>query len=209
MATVETIRIGPADHGRPLTLEEFMEAEVEEGYRYELARGVLEATEVPNDQHGNVVCNLYRAVARFDEKNPRMIRRFGGGAEFRIWLPGMITGRNPDLGVVLRGAPRDRRGRRIPSLVGEVISAGSIDRDYRIKRLEYLAYGILEYWIVDPLQRQVTVLTRDGDTWNERTFRDRQIIVSLILPGLETTVAQLWSDLEDDEPQGPDGDPED
>jgi hypothetical protein len=39
MATVNAIFIGPADHGRKMTLEEFMEAEVEEGYRYELARG--------------------------------------------------------------------------------------------------------------------------------------------------------------------------
>ena len=61
MATVtSTMRIGPADHGRLMTLEEFQEAEEEEGYRYELARGVLEVTEVPNDPHGVVVWNLLR-----------------------------------------------------------------------------------------------------------------------------------------------------
>ena len=42
-----TLRIGPADHGRRMTLEEFREAEEEEGYRYELGRGVLEVTESP------------------------------------------------------------------------------------------------------------------------------------------------------------------
>ena len=31
--------IGPADSGRLMTLEEFQEADVEEGYRYELAQG--------------------------------------------------------------------------------------------------------------------------------------------------------------------------
>ena len=58
MATVNAIRIGPADHGRRMTLEEFLEAEEEEGYRYELARGVLEVTEVPNDPHGLIVWKL-------------------------------------------------------------------------------------------------------------------------------------------------------
>ena len=44
MATVTTpLRIGPADHGRAMTLEEFLDADVEEGYRYELAQGVLES----------------------------------------------------------------------------------------------------------------------------------------------------------------------
>jgi Uma2 family endonuclease len=199
MATVTApLRIGLADRGRRMTLEEFLEAEVEEGYRYELARGVLEVSEVPDDPHGDVVCNLYRAVARYDAQHPRVIRRFGGGNEFQILLPGMISGRNPDLGVVLWGAPKDWRGRRIPSLAAEVVSRRAIERDYVTKRAEYLAYGLLEYWIVDPLERKVTVLIRHGDVWNEAVYRDEQVIVSLVLPGFATTVAELWADVEDD-----------
>ena len=39
MATAaEVLRIGPADHGRRMSLQEFLDAEEEEGYRYELAR---------------------------------------------------------------------------------------------------------------------------------------------------------------------------
>ena len=38
MATTQ-IRIGPADHGRRMTLEEFREAEEEPGYCYELRGG--------------------------------------------------------------------------------------------------------------------------------------------------------------------------
>ncbi|MFI5454401.1 MAG: Uma2 family endonuclease [Isosphaerales bacterium] len=200
MATVATpLRITPADHGRAMTLEEFMEADEEDGYRYELARGVLEVSEVPDDPHGVVVCNLYRAVSRFGEQHPGVIHRFGGGSEFRFWLPRMISGRNPDLGVVLRGAAKDWRGRRLPALAAEVVSRGSIQRDYETKREEYLAYGLLEYWIVDPLKHQVTVLTRRGDTWNEVVFRDEQVIGSLVLPGFATTVAELWIDVEEDD----------
>ncbi len=203
MATVTTsLQIGPADHGRTMTLDEFRDAEELDGYRYELARGVLEVTEVPNDRHGVVVCNLYRAVSLFDQQHPGVILRYGGGSEFRFWLPGMVSGRNPDLGVVLRNAPRDWRRRRIAALAAEVVSRGSVERDYHTKREEYLAYGLLEYWIVDPLQRQVTVLCRRGDTWNETVFRGDQAIVSLVLPGLAATVAQLWldADAEGEEP---------
>jgi Uma2 family endonuclease len=199
------IRIGPADHGRAMSLEEFREAEEVAGYRYELARGVLESSEVPDDPHGVVVCNLYRAVTRFDIQQPGVIFRFGGGNEFRFWLPQMISGRNPDLGVVLRGAPKDWRGRRLPALAAEVVSAGSIKRDYEVKREEYLAYGLLEYWIVDPFKRVVTVLTRRGDTWNEEVFRDGQIIGSLVLPGFATTVAELWIDVEEDADRSTEG----
>ena len=111
----------------------------------------------------------------------------------------MVSGRNPDLGVVLHGAPKDWRGRRVAALAAEVVSRGSIERDYETKRAEYLAYGLLEYWIVDPLKEQVTVLTRRGDAWDEAVFRGEQVIRSLVLPGFATTVAELWIDVEVDD----------
>jgi len=200
MATVTTtLRIGPADNGRTMTFEEFLEAEEVEGYRYELARGVLEVNQVPNDPHRKVVTNLYDSVSQYRRTHPGVVSGYGGSGEFQFLLPGMIAGRNPDLAVVLRGAPKDWRRRRIAALAAEVVSRGSIHRDYVTKREEYLAYGLLEYWIVDPLERKVTVLTRRGDAWHEAVLRDDQVIASLVLPGFATTVAELWIGLDEDE----------
>jgi Uma2 family endonuclease len=198
MATVTAIRIGPADHGRAMTLEEFMDAETEEGYRYELARGVLEVSEVPNDPHGEIVCLLIGALWEYRKQHPGVIQRSGGAGEFRLWLPGMISGRIPDVAVVLTNTPKDRRGRRPPSLVMEVVSEGSEvhQRDYSTKRQEYLAFGIREYWIVDPVVRMVTILVRDGDVWVEQVFRDGQKATSSILPGLAIETSTLWAEFE-------------
>jgi Uma2 family endonuclease len=203
MATVtSTIIIGPADHGRLMTLEEFLEAEVEEGYRYELARGVLEVTHVPNDPHGVTVWAILQFIAAYNLKYPRVIHRAGGGSEFRFWLPTMISGRNPDVGVVLLGIPKDWRGRRPASLAFEVVSEGTDahERDYVTKRAEYLAYGLREYWIVDLPTKTVTVLIRDGDSWVEQVYRDDQQAVSLVLPGLAIRLPELWPEVEDEQP---------
>ena len=129
-----------------------------------------------------------------------MIHRAGGAGEYRLWLPGMISGRNPDVAVTLRNTPKDPRGRRPPSLVMEVVSEGreAYDRDYKTKRQEYLAFGIREYWIVDPQARVVTVLVRDGDVWVEHVFRDEQQAESSILPGLAIKVSELWVEAEED-----------
>jgi Uma2 family endonuclease len=202
MATVtSTLRIGPDDHGRLMTLEEFLEAEVEEGYRYELARGVLEVTQVPNDPHGVTVWVILQFIAAYNVKHPRVIYRAGGGSEFRFWLPSMISGRNPDAFVVLRGTPKDWRGRRPASLAFEVVSEGSEahERDYVTKRAEYLAYGLPEFWIVDPQTKTVTVLIRDGDSWVEQVYRDDQQAVSLVLPGLAIRLPELWPEVEDEQ----------
>ena len=203
MATVQT-RIGPADHGRRMTLDEFREAEEEEGCRYELARGVVEVTEVPNDPHGQIESNLMAAIFAYRREHPGLIRRIGGASAFRLWVPEMISGRNPDIAIVLRGTPKDARGRRPPSWAAEVVSEGAEarDRDYVAKRDEYLAYGLREYWIVDPQLRQVVVLARvdgpGGSAWDERVFRGDEAIDSPILPGFRGTVAELWIDADED-----------
>ena len=197
MATVG-LRLGPADHGRRMTLEEFREADSEEGYRYELARGVLEVVEVPNDPHGQIVFNSQGALHLYHRQCPGLIRRIGGGGEFRVWIPEFVSGRNPDVAVVLMGTPKDHRERRPSSLVAEVVSKRGEIRDYQEKREEYWVYGLREYWIIDPATRRVLVLNRQADQWTERIFQGDEEIVSELLPGFAGTVAELWVNLEED-----------
>jgi hypothetical protein len=78
MSTVQ-IHLGPADNGRRSTLEEFRDAEEEEGYRYELGEGVVEVMEIPGTIHRRVVGNFYRVIARNDQEHPGKIETYGGG----------------------------------------------------------------------------------------------------------------------------------
>ncbi len=179
-----------------MTLDEFEEADFEEGYRYELARGVLEVSEMPSELHAVIVWFLLRLIADYDRAHPRVIHRAGGGSEYRFRLPVMQSGRHPDVAVTLRNTPRDWRGFRRASMAFEVVSKGAEarERDYVTKRAEYLAYGLLEYWIVDPWEKMVTVLVRDGDAWREQVYRDDQLAEGLVLPGFALRVSDLWSD---------------
>lgn len=47
-----------------------------------------------------------------------------------------------------------------PPLIVEVVSPESVERDYDTKTLEYAAFGVDEYWIIDPLKDKVTVCLR-------------------------------------------------
>jgi len=201
MATVQH-RIGPADRGRRMELEDFLEADQEEGHLYELAGGVVEVIDIPKTPHRRITSNLYGLIRDYQRDHPGVVDYFGGGAEFRIWKDGMGSVRHPDLGLVFVGAAADPPMGEAPALLAEVISASSRDRDYREKRRDYWTFGAPEYWIVDPYQRGVTVLTRQvGEAdWIERFFRDDDRIASALLPALTGRVADLclgvpWDEL--------------
>jgi Uma2 family endonuclease len=193
MSTV-SLRVGLVDHGRTMTLEEFEEAEEEPGYRYELARGVLEVTHVPDELHGQIVCMFFNAIGQHKHSHPGMIYRYGGASEYRLWVPEMASGRNPDVAVTLRATPKDHRGRRPPALVIEVVSVGpeAHERDYITKREEYLVYGAHEYWIVDRQIRRVTVLIRHDGAWTESVFTGGEIAQGRVLPDFAVSLAGLW-----------------
>ncbi len=197
MSTVK-LRIGPADHGRPMTLEEFREADEEPGYLYELARGVLDVGEVPSDLHGQILDNLHEAFSRFRLLHPKLIRRIAHGSDLRVIIPELDSDRHPDLALVFFGAPLNARGRQMPALVCEIVSPGarSRKRDYEEKAEEYRTVGIQEYWIIDPARKHVKVLSsrivRGKSTWTERVFIGDEVIESKLLPGLELRVAELW-----------------
>ena len=193
MATV-SLCLSPAIRGRRMTLEEYLDAEFVEGYRYELARGVLEVSKVPNEPHGIIVCYFYRVLAAYWANHPGVMHRFGGAGEFQFLVPSMISGRNPDVAISLEDTPRDVEGNRPASFALEVVSRGkrARRRDNQTKREEYLAYGLDEYWIVDPFVRRITILTRDGEVWSERVVTGDGLAESLVLPGLVVPLADLW-----------------
>ncbi|MEB3233703.1 MAG: Uma2 family endonuclease [Leptolyngbyaceae bacterium] len=80
-----------------------------------------------------------------------------------------------------------------PLLVIEVVSPGKVnrDRDYRYKRSEYGTRGIPEYWIVDPEQQQILILTLIDGWYEIETFTDDSPIQSPQFPTLTLTTTQI------------------
>jgi Uma2 family endonuclease len=78
-----------------------------------------------------------------------------------------------------------------PELVVEVVSPNQASRDYRYKRTEYAARGIIEYWIIDPIAQKVTVLEWVEGLYEEKVFTEDMAIASPLLAELNLTAAQV------------------
>src|SRR5262249_39165434 len=82
----------------------------------------------------------------------------------------------PDIGfVATRHFGRLRPGHVLgpPDLAVEIVSPESVHRDYVLKRKQYERYGVREYWIVDEMERCVTLL-RLGSDGKYREVRSRR-----------------------------------
>jgi len=185
--------LGPADHGRAMTLRQFLRADFQEGWLYELARGILIVTEVPHPEHALIVDRVAELFISYRREHPDVIFLRAGGGECRLRLPGMQSDRHPDQAVYFDPPPEGKNPwvRWVPRIVVEVVSPGSEDRDYVEKREEYLRFGISEYWILDPFRRQMLALRRAGDTWEEVPVAESGSYRTHLLPGLVVRPAEL------------------
>ena len=193
-----TIRIGPDDHGRRMDFLDFRDAEASPGYRYELARGVVHATQIPGGSHAAVLGAIHRKLSRYWDDHLDRIELVAGGASCRLEAPEMMSERHPDCAVYVSPRPTIEPpwADWVPEIVIEVVSKGGEDRDYNEKRADYLAVGVQEYWIVDPDKRTMLVLTRRGDTWAEQALDSEAVYRCRRLPGFELSLAEVFRPLE-------------
>ena len=176
-----------------MAFDDFIQADFQEGWLYELARGIVVVTEVPGIHHGRIVQRVARLFHRYDDAHPKFINYLAGGGECRLRFPFMRSDRHPDQAIYLHPDPEGPNlwARWVPELVVEIVSASGEDRDYVEKREEYLLAGVREYWILDPKRRRMLVLLRRADAWEEHLFGEDGIHRTELLPGLEARVGEL------------------
>lgn len=132
MATI--LKLGPADHGQPLTLEEFHAADWEEGCQFELIDGRLYVTHEPDPPQNIVEIWLFLKVSLYSAQHPEVINFVTNKA--RVYVPGRrsVTNPEPDLAAYadfpLASSYADIRWQdESPMLVGEVLSPHDPDKD--------------------------------------------------------------------------------
>lgn len=159
----------------------------------ELSDGRLEVLPMPTSFHQRIVEFLYACLNAF------VLAKARGEVLFAPLPVHLWSGkyREPDLVYVRPG--------RIPSpntqpegadLVMEVVGGGSEDRkrDLVTKRQEYAKASIAEYWIVDPQEHHIFVLTLEGQSYREHgIFGPGTQATSVLLPGFAVDVAATFA----------------
>jgi Uma2 family endonuclease len=158
----------------------------------ELSDGCLEVLPMPMPLHQLIVDFLFTLLKAFVAAHASG-RVFFAPLPVRLWSGKF---REPDVVYV--------KPERLPSLlkppegadlVMEVVSEGEENRgrDLDTKRKEYAKAAIAEYWIVDPEEEQITVLTLDGPAYRVHgVFEPGSEATSVLLPGFAVPVSSVF-----------------
>jgi len=180
-----------------LTFEEYLVYDDGTDKRYELVDGEL--VEMPPEAPEN--CDITRRL--FAELLKQLPLIWLSYKELELEVTGRSAKtRIPDLMILgdecrtaVEGQTRGTILREMPPplIIMEVVSPGHANqvRDYRYKRSEYAARGVLEYWIVDPQQDKITVLLLVEGLYEETVYGLGDTIASHIIPELQIDVAAI------------------
>ena len=172
--------------------DDFLEFETA-NFPVELVDGSLEFLPMPTFSHQRLVRFLFKQL-------DRAVSAAGAGeagfapCPIRLWESHF---REPD--VFFLNNERLARGDDPPTgaeLVVEVMSpkASNRDRDLVDKRRDYARAGIPEYWIVDPEEQRITVLTLDGESYRVHgEFMPGTTATSVLIPGFVIDVVELFT----------------
>jgi len=163
----------------------------------ELNDGKIEVLPMPTQWHQMIALFLYEQLRAITREH-RLGLTLAAPLRIRLW-PGKF--REPDV-VFMLAANKSRRGDQFwdhADLVMEVVSDDDPPRELVTKRDEYAKSGIAEYWIVDPRDRSIRVLTLDADT-NPGVYREMacyalgQIAESVLLPVFRVELSQVFDE---------------
>ena len=185
-----------------LTLEEYLLYDDGTDNRYELVDGKLVL--MPPESHRNNLIALYLlseflkliSLKLICHKDTEIVVT---GNRTRVRIPDLLILTEELLAAIDSKRATVTSDMPSPALAVEVVSPGKTnrDRDYRYKRSEYAARGILEYWIVDPELSKVTVLSLVDGLYEETIFEGEQKITSNVIPQFSLTARQILNENSD------------
>jgi Uma2 family endonuclease len=193
MSTV--VKIGPTDHGRPMTYDEFMAGDYELGYKYELIDGELYVSPEANLPENWVEVWLCEQLSRYSRKHPEVINYVSPKARIFVSARRKITCPEPDM-AAYHNFPRRRRLRDLrwedvsPIVVGEVLHEGDPVKDLeRNTELFLQVHSIKEYWVIDmradPDHPTMLVHRRQGKQWRIIEVAAGETYRTRFLPGFK------------------------
>ena len=184
-------------NSQQMTAEEFAASrhELPDGGRWhELHDGRPVVMQAPDDNHGNTVLNLSRAMSAWFQQQA------ADTVSYACHQIGLKVGSDPDtvyfpaLSVFGSGRQFEETdnviAQQVPKLVVEVVTANDRRSDIRFRTLAYASLGVHSIWVTDPVKREVQVIRKGGHTLS---MADYQFLEGGdVLPNFQVKISDIF-----------------
>jgi Uma2 family endonuclease len=168
----------------------------DDGRRYEIIEGELCEMRSPTSAHGVTIRNLMFLLGPVIEA----LRGWLLTAPLDVFFPGADPVQ-PDIVVLLPDSNASLVVRGIegpPDLLVEVLSPSNRGHDLLTKRALYARAGVREYWIVDPTNCTVEILTLDRDAFHTvQVAVGENAVISPLLGGMAFPLSAVFARLDE------------
>jgi Uma2 family endonuclease len=166
--------------------------EMDEQVRVELVDGEVYLMATPEQQHQEILGEIYRQLANFLKGKPCKVFPAPFGVrlsqhEDTVFEPDIVIVCDPDHSK-LNGKICDG----VPDMVVEILSPSSIRHDRLVKFNRYLHAGVREYWIVDGETNSVQVNTLENGRYITAMYSDTDTVPVGVLEGCVLTLADVF-----------------
>lgn len=188
---------------KPITFDDYLANDDGPDARCELSEGAL--VEVPPESDDNITLAMELYELLKTVVNRQLIRIHAStlevpalaGIDKKNRYPDLMV-LTPELASLLKGqSSAIRMDMPAPALVVECVSPyksttdDNYRRDYQDKRLQYEHRKVPEYWILDPIAQQVTVLVLIDNRYQKTVFKGEEWVISAAFPTLKVKAANL------------------
>ena len=183
------------ESSKKITFEDFLEFDDGTDFMYELENGELIQMASESEINQRIASFLFAYFLQLGIPYYRLRMKSEISVNSRmvgVRVPDLVIF-SEELAAVMQGAKRSlvMLDMPAPDLVVELVSPSQESRDYRYKRSEYAARGILEYWVVDAIAQKVTIFQWVEGFYDELLFTGDMVINSPLLGELTLTAAQV------------------
>lgn len=146
-----------------------------DGQRAELIDGQIYDMAPPNFRHQKLVFQLGKRIGNYIDSHKGNCEVIP--APFAVFLnEDSYNYVEPDISVICDKNKLDDKGcHGAPDWIIEVASPGTSRRDYGIKLFKYRSAGVREYWIVNPVNKNVMVYDLEHDEKTNQYHFDDEI----------------------------------
>ena len=181
------------EQSNKINFEEFITIDNTTNDYLEFIDGKIYCLASPSTEHQSIVGEIYLSFGNY--LKGKECKPFISPFDIVFKNETEIHRVQPDLSIICdKSGLNENNYVGVPNLVIEVLSPSTMSNDF-IKKMDlYMRFGVKEYWIVSPRNKEIQIFVLQDNLYSEMiSFKENDILQSVIFQDLKINLKDIFS----------------